>query len=122
MKNAEQPNYKELFERMEKAIDDVTTRLLDVYNECQVILEDCGERESPFSKESAEKLDRFVNSLRFEEEMTDDADYKKMYLTLFNAATSALDFLNQQKYDRAKEALITAQQDTEEIFLSAGET
>ena len=70
MNSSAQPNYKELFERMEKTIDDATTRLLDVYSDCQVILEDCGERESPFSKE----------------------------------------------------ALIIAQQDTEEIFLSAGET
>ena len=55
-------------------------------------------------------------------EMTDDADYKRMYLVLFNAATSAIDYLDQQKYERAKETLITAQQNTEEAFLSAGET
>ena len=116
-----QINYKELFERMEQVVDDVTTRLLSVYSDCQVTLETCGERESPFSKDSIERLDRFVSSLRFEEEMTDDADYKKMYLTLFNAATSAIDFLNQQKFDRAKETLILAQQHTEELFLSAGE-
>ena len=122
MKDAGQPNYKELFERMEKTIDVVTTQLLNVYSECQVILEECGERESPFSEESMERLDKFVESLRFEDEMTDDADYKKMYLTLFNAATSALDFLEQKKYERAKEALILAQQHTEEIFLSAEET
>ena len=118
----QQANYKELFERMEKTIDVVTTQLLNVYSECQVILEECGERESPFSEESMERLDKFVESLRFEDEMTDDADYKKMYLTLFNAATSALDFLEQKKYERAKEALILAQQHTEEIFLSAEET
>ena len=118
----QQANYKELFERMEKAIDDVTTHLWDVYSDCQVILEECGERENPFPKESMERLDRFVKSLRFEDEMTDDADYKKMYLIMFNAATSAIDYLDQQKYKRAKEALITAQQNTEEVFLSAGET
>lgn len=122
MNDAGQPNYKELFERMEKTIDVVTTQLLNVYSECQVILEECGERESPFSEESMERLDKFVESLRFEDEMTDDADYKKMYLTLFNAATSAIDFLEQKKYERAKEALILAQQHTEEIFFSAGET
>ena len=122
MKQSEQANYKALYERMEKTIDDVTSRLLHVYSECQVILEECGERESPFSEESMEQLDKFAESLRFADEMTDDADYKKMYLTLFNAATSAIDFLNQQKYDRAKETLILAQQDAEEVFLSAGET
>jgi len=117
-----QANYKELFERLEKAIDDATERLINVYTDCQVILEECGERKSPFSEESMERLDRFVKSLRFEDEMTDDADYKKMYLVLFNAVTSANDYLDQQKYKRAKEALITAQQNTEEVFLSAGET
>lgn len=117
----QQVNYKELFERLENAIDDVTSRLLHVYSECQVILEECGERESPFSEESMEQLDKFAESLRFADEMADTADYKKMYLTLFNAATSAIDYLDQQKYERAKEALILAQQHTEEIFLSAGE-
>ena len=116
-----QANYKELFERLEKAIDDATERLINVYTDCQVILEECGERKSPFSEESMARLDQFVESLRFQDELTDDADYKKMYLTLFNAATSAIDFLNQQKYDRAKETLIIAQQNTEELFLSAGD-
>ena len=117
----QQAIYKELFNRMEQVVDEVTDRLLDIHSECLFILEECGERKSPFSQESMDRLDHFVKSLRFQDELADDADYKKMYLVLFNAATSAIDYLNQQKYDRAKEALIIAQQDTEEVFLSAGD-
>lgn len=118
----QQANYKELFERLEKAIDDATSCLINTYTDCQVILEESGERKNPFSQESMDRLDHFVKSLRFQDELADNADYKKMYLTMFNAATSAIDFLNQQKYDCAKETLILAQQYTEEVFLSAGET
>ena len=118
----QQANYKELFERLEKAIDDATERLINVYTDCQVILEKCGERKNPFPEEAMERLDQFVETLRFQNELADDADYKKMYLTLFNAATNAIDFLNQQKYEQATEILISAQQNTEEVFLSAGET
>lgn len=117
----QQANYKALFERMEEAVDDVTTRLLAVHSACQILLEDCGERKSTFSKEAEDRLSRFVESLRFEDEMADTADYKKMYLTLFNAATSAIDYLDQKKYDRARDALVLAQQDTEEVFIRAGE-
>ena len=53
--------------------------------------------------------------------MTDDADYKKMYLTLFNAVTEAIHQIDRQYYSRAKELLITAQQEAEEIFISSGE-
>ena len=46
-------------------------------------------------------------------------EYKKMYLLLFNAITDALEQMEKQHYGSAKETLITAQQKTEEIYMSA---
>ena len=46
------------------------------------------------------------------------ADYEKMYSTLFNAITDALESMKQQKYGCAKEILIRAQQDTENQYMS----
>ena len=44
-------------------------------------------------------------------------DYKKMYTILFNAATDAVEQLGQQNYGTAKERLILAQQQAEEIYM-----
>ena len=46
-------------------------------------------------------------------------DYQKMYTTLFNAITDALEQMEQQNYGTAKETLITAQQEAEENYMSA---
>ena len=46
-------------------------------------------------------------------------DYQKMYTTLFNAVTDALEKMEVQNYDDAKELLISAQQQTEEIYITA---
>lgn len=46
-------------------------------------------------------------------------DYKKMYTTLFNAVTDALEKMEVQNYGDAKELLISAQQKTEEIYITA---
>ena len=43
--------------------------------------------------------------------------YKKMYLVLFNAITSALRQIDENDFLVAKEILVTAQKKTEEIFL-----
>ena len=43
--------------------------------------------------------------------------YKKMYLILFNAITSALRQIDENDFLVAKEILVTAQKKTEEIFL-----
>ena len=42
------------------------------------------------------------------------ADYKKMYLTLFNATEDALNAL-----ENVRQALINAQQECEELYVSA---
>ena len=46
-------------------------------------------------------------------------DYQKMYTTLFNAITDALTQLEAQNYGNVKDALISAQQKAEEIYITA---
>ncbi len=46
-------------------------------------------------------------------------DYEKLYHLLFNAITDALEQMEQQNYGSAKDLLITAQQEAEEIYMSA---
>ena len=47
-----------------------------------------------------------------------DSGYRKMYLVLFNAITDAVQSLNHQNIGRAKDILIQAQQEAEEIYIS----
>ena len=47
--------------------------------------------------------------------------YQKMYYTLFNAMTDALQAMGEQNYGTAREILEKAQQAAEEIFLDAEE-
>ena len=47
--------------------------------------------------------------------------YKKMYLILFNAITDALEAIKAQNFGTAADTLIRAQQDAEEVYLSAPE-
>ena len=46
-------------------------------------------------------------------------DYEKMYHLLFNAITDALNQLEAQNYSDVKDALISAQQKAEEIYITA---
>ncbi len=46
-------------------------------------------------------------------------DYEKMYHLLFNAITDALEQLEQQNFGSAKDLLIAAQQQAEEIYITA---
>ena len=45
-------------------------------------------------------------------------DYKSMYLHLFNHVSDAIAALEQQNFGQAKEILISAQQETEELYIS----
>ena len=45
-------------------------------------------------------------------------DYRKMYTILFNAITDALECIQQDDYNTAKDILIYAQKTTEEIYIS----
>jgi len=47
------------------------------------------------------------------------ANYEKMYSTLFNAITDALEQIEQQNFGSAKDILIAAQQKAEEIYITA---
>ncbi len=49
------------------------------------------------------------------------ADYKKMYVILFNAVTDAVEQLESQRFDLALYTLECAQRQTEELFLQNGE-
>ncbi len=51
--------------------------------------------------------------------MDNMANYEKMYSTLFNAITDALEQIEQQNYGSAKDLLIAAQQKAEEIYITA---
>ena len=46
-------------------------------------------------------------------------DYEKMYHLLFNAITDALTQLESHNYGDVKDALISAQQKAEEIYITA---
>ena len=47
--------------------------------------------------------------------------YETMYHRMFNAATDAIWEIEEGEVEKAKEMLIRAQQDCEEIYISAGE-
>ena len=48
-------------------------------------------------------------------------DYKLLYLRLFNAVSDAVAALQNADYGTAQELLVQAQQETEEIYISAEE-
>ena len=45
------------------------------------------------------------------------APYQKMYVTLFNAVTTALNMMEDGEFMKARSALIKAQQATEELYI-----
>lgn len=45
-------------------------------------------------------------------------NYEKMYSTLFNAITDALESMKQKNWENAKKILIRAQQETEDQYMS----
>ena len=47
--------------------------------------------------------------------------YEKMYFTLFNAVTDALEAMEAQNFGQAKDLLIAAQQRCEELYLDGEE-
>ena len=48
-------------------------------------------------------------------------DYKRLYFHLFNAATNAIEAIEKQNYGQASAILITAQQETEEMYMDAND-
>ena len=47
--------------------------------------------------------------------------YRKMYTHLFNAVTDALEEMERQNFGAARQLLVQAQQDCEELYLDAEE-
>lgn len=47
-------------------------------------------------------------------------NYKKLYTTLFNAITDALEDMERQNYGLASERLIHAQLTTEDLYIESG--
>ena len=48
-------------------------------------------------------------------------NYEKLYHIAFNAATDAIRFIDAGDYEAARETLVKAQQETEEIYISTPE-
>ena len=64
----------------------------------------------------------FLAGMKFESDLEkDDADYKKMYLTLFNGITYALSQIKRMNFGRARDILMDAQKEAEEIYISGAD-
>ncbi|NMA25656.1 MAG: hypothetical protein GX936_08325 [Clostridiales bacterium] len=48
-------------------------------------------------------------------------DYERLYRIMFNGITDAVECMEQDDYERAKETLIRAQQAAEEYYMTADE-
>ena len=48
-----------------------------------------------------------------------NAPYQKMYIKLFKAVTGALELMNDGEFLLAREFLVSAQQETEELYIEA---
>ena len=60
----------------------------------------------------------FLADMKFESDEKDDADYKKMYLTLFNGITYALSQIKRMNFGRARDILMDVQKEAEEIYIT----
>lgn len=56
------------------------------------------------------------------EHQSDDADYKRLYFTLFNGMTSALQAMEEMNFGLAKRILMQAQLRAEEAYIDCDET
>ena len=59
--------------------------------------------------------------MRIKERSNSMADYKSMYLHLFNAVTDAIELIRAGKTDEAEKRLMTAQQNCEDIYIETAE-
>ena len=65
--------------------------------------------------------DAFLAKIRFPDQLENDADYKKMYLTLFNGITYALSQIDRMNFGRARDILVDSQKKAEDIFIGCEE-
>ena len=67
------------------------------------------------------RMRALIPHLKFPDQLPDDSDYKRPYLILFNAITSALDAMARMNFGSARNILEDAQQDAEEAYISAAD-
>ena len=64
----------------------------------------------------------FLADMKFGSDLKkEDADYKQMYLALFNGITYALSQLKRMNVGRARDILMDAQKEAEEIYISGAD-
>ena len=64
----------------------------------------------------------FLADMKFESDLQkEEANYKQMYLTLFNGITYALSQIKRMNFGRARDILMDAQKEAEEIYISGAD-
>jgi len=64
----------------------------------------------------------FLADMKFESDLKEeDADYRQMYLALFNGITYALSQMKRMNFGRARDILEDAQKEAEELYISAAD-
>ena len=64
----------------------------------------------------------FLADMKFEGDLQkEEANYKQMYLTLFNGITYALSQIKRMNFGRARDILMDAQKEAEEIYISGAD-
>ena len=102
-------------EQMKAEIAEALTAELDP--ELEEILQKELELQEKILARRGDKTWEQLSHLRFISELKDGVDYKKMYLTMFNAATRALDQMRELNFGKARDILEDAQIETEEAYI-----
>lgn len=108
-------DYKDLYERMAKAVDAASGILIDAEGNCLEILEQQDEEALALRNKALENLDAWAKKVRFLSDLPAEAAYKQMYLILFNSINSALYRLEKGDLQRAGEILREGQRKAEEL-------
>lgn len=83
------------------------------------ILEEHENQETEATKRFDARMRALIPNLKLPDQLSDDNDYKKPYLILFNAITNALDAMARMNFGRARDILEDAQRNAEEAYISA---
>ena len=119
MCNKPDPNYKEMYEKLAKAVSDANVILLGAEADCADILYDSNMADFIFPKEADERMRSFLQKLRFPSEYQKEADFKRMYLSLLNHMLSALEYMERENYSAAKRSLQKGIASAEDIYIEA---
>ena len=64
----------------------------------------------------------FLGDMKFEGDLQkEEANYKQMYLTLFNGITYALSQIKRMNFGHARDILMDAQKEAEDIYISGAD-